>query len=601
MATARASYAASRGFRRLDSADQGRYAARALSEVVIMMRSARWGSSLAIVSIVATAGCGSEERIEPLGAGDGGHGGAGGAGGGGSIAWTPCPAMTGGDGGGAECAEVALPVDWRDPEGTTLTVFVKRVVGTASARRQLWLLSGGPGGSGALFDAMAQQMAAADPTLEIYLPDHRGVGRSTRLGCPQESPLDHSIPPGAWTDCIASLQAEWGAALGAFNITNAAKDLGALIERTRAAGQDAHVFGVSYGTLWAQRYLQVFPEQPTSVTLDSMCQTGLCSFFQFDAWHDNVGRKLIDACAADAFCAGKMGADPLVTLDTFLSGLDAGACPELAALGLSRPVARQVFAVLLQIFDLRVLVPALAYRGNRCAPGDVAAFEHLAQLIFARPGRPDPASLLDSMALGMNIGLSEMVEVDPPSLADLQAFEDSAYFSFGYGTFARSLYDTWPRYPRDAYAGKYAPAEAPMLMLNGTLDPQTPIDFALEIAPNYTQPHQTFVAIDRAVHGTVFASPTVTPPHTPCGRSLWLAFLAGVTAPVDASCASDTAPIAFEGDPALAQAVLGTADLWENTMPAHEGVSDLRARRAVDELRWALQRVRRGMPLFGSQ
>lgn len=554
-----------------------------------MKHGARWALSAAAVCAAAATGCGGEERLDPVAGG----GGAGGAGGGAGIAWEACPLITGGSGSDAECADVEVPADWRDPGGQTITVFVKRVLGTAPGRRQLWLLSGGPGGSGAMYDTPAQELAASDPTLDIYIPDHRGVGRSSRLGCPEESPADHSIQEGDWPACIDALERRWGPLLGAFNTTNAAKDLGALIDRTRAPGQDVHVLGISYGTLWAQRYLQIFPDQPTAVTLDSMCQAGLCSFFTFDAWHDQVGRKLLDACAADPFCAGKMGPDPVATVGDAFAGIDAGACAPLAALGVDRPLARLLFALLVESFELRVLVPALAYRYQRCDPGDVAAFQSFFSVLFAPPGDPDPAALLDSTPLGMNIGLSEMVEADPPSLADLQAFEDGAYFATGNGTSARALYDLWPRYPRDEYVGKYAPTGVPMLMLNGTLDPQTPIEFALEITPNYTQPHQTFVPIDRAVHATVVGSPTSAPPHTPCGLTMWLGFLGDFTAPIDASCVAGVAPIGFEGDPALAQALLGTADLWENGAPLLGAEPGPELRRAVEELRRAWRRSRR--------
>jgi len=143
-----------------------------------------------------------------------------------------------------------------------------------------------------------------------------------------------------------------------------------------------------------------------------------------------------------------------------------------------------------------------------------------------------------------------------------------------------------------------------MLLLNGTLDPQTPLEFALEIAPNYTQPRQTFVAIDRAVHGSVLSSPTIAPPHTPCGLALWMSFTKDPGAPVDTSCVAEVMPLRFEGSAAMAQQLLGTGDLWENGAAASAAAgaslasADAEAvRRAAEALRRTYQRARQRLAL----
>ena len=48
------------------------------------------------------------------------------------------------------------------------------------------------------------------------------------------------------------------------------RDLAAVLERTRKPGQRSFVYGVSYGTYWAQRYLHVAPTQAAGVILDSI-------------------------------------------------------------------------------------------------------------------------------------------------------------------------------------------------------------------------------------------------------------------------------------------------------------------------------------------
>ncbi|UQA60733.1 alpha/beta fold hydrolase [Polyangium aurulentum] len=554
-----------------------------------------WG--IAAIGVASTFGCSGDDRAtgNAGGGGDGGTGGAGGAGGaGGTIAWSPCPLVTDGEGNEAECAEVEVPLDWAHPEGKQIDVFVKRIAGTGPARKQLWLLSGGPGDASSGFeDAIVKPLQALSPSSDIYLVDHRGVGRSTRLGCPdQEVPGVDAIMADEWPACFAYLESTWGEGLGGFNTTNAAHDVGALIERTRAPGQEAHVFGVSYGTYWAQRYLQLFPEQPTSVTLDSLCQSGLCSQTRFDQGVDQVGKKFMGVCGKDAFCAGKLGEDPLVAMGTFLDGLDAGKCQALTSAGLDRGLAKRLFGALISTLETRTLIPALVYRGNRCSPEDVAAFAHLVGSLSAPPSSsPPPEAYLSSQVLSLHIAISEMLELNPPTLDEALAAEQKAFFWVGDTAAEHALYDAWPRYERDAYVGEYPTTKVPMLLMNGTLDPQTPIEFAEEIAPHYTQPHQTFVPVPDAPHGIILRTPTMTPPHTPCGMSMLQKFVEDPLAPVDTSCVADVVPLDFHGDPAMAEVLLGTKDLWENDMKAQAPRAEVdAAARSLDQVRRAFQR-----------
>ncbi|EYF08184.1 alpha/beta fold hydrolase [Chondromyces apiculatus] len=484
------------------------------------------------------------------------------------VTWQPCPVDSEGTGSGAECAEISLPVSHRDRDGKTFTLFVKRLVGTAAKRRQLWLLAGGPGNAGTTYEVVAKRLADLDPTLDIYMPDHRGTGRSMRLSCPGE-PEKRPRTVDDWKACGEDLQKRLGDQLLEFNITSAARDLGAAIEGTRTAGQEVHVFGESYGSLWAQRYLQLFPTQPTSVTLDSMCQTSLCSHVTRDARNDRVGREVLARCAADPFCAGKLGPDPAARLSDLLADLEADACPALVDLGMDREGARSRFAEMLESFTLRPLIPALIYRGLRCELGDVAAYEAFLAYMDggggSAPSRPVDGKLR-SRALGTHIILSEMVQAKPPSQEELEAMQAAALFSYDIGPFYRSLFDVWPRYARDDYTDRYPSTSVPILMMNGTLDPISSIDIAQEIAGHYQGPAQTFVPLDRGVHGSLAGTPTVAPPHTSCGFTLFRSFLADVKAPVDTACVAEVQPLDFRGDEGFALEVFGAPDLWDDAV-----------------------------------
>ena len=79
-----------------------------------------------------------------------------------------------------------MPLDWDDPEGERIVFFVKRRLAKVQpARAQLWFLQGGPGNSVVPFEASIPKYVAGDPTVDLYMPEHRGVGKSTRLACPE--------------------------------------------------------------------------------------------------------------------------------------------------------------------------------------------------------------------------------------------------------------------------------------------------------------------------------------------------------------------------------------------------------------------------------
>jgi hypothetical protein len=60
-----------------------------------------------------------------------------------------------------------------------------------------------------------------------------------------------------------------------------------------------------------------------------------------------------------------------------------------------------------------------------------------------------------------------------------------------------------------------------MLLLNGDLDPQTPLKWADVAAPHFNYDKQHFVVVPFAPHGTLFQSPVKNSNNT-CGLDLIL-------------------------------------------------------------------------------
>jgi pimeloyl-ACP methyl ester carboxylesterase len=472
------------------------------------------------------------------------------------LPWEPCPFYTGGAGNDAECAIVEVPADWDDLDDPTIELFVKRLGDLEGTGTRVWTLMGGPGGAAAGYESFAAEILAADPTLTFYLLDHRGTGRSSRLGCPDaESPSSaggRAIEEGEWPGCIESLRAQWGDTLDDFTTTNAARDLGTLIDAVSPDKRRNHVHGGSYGTFWAQRYLQRYAHQPGSVSMIGVVHPDF-SFTRYDFQYDAVGKELLDRCAQDAFCAGKVGSDPEATFAAVLDGLEAGACPGAAAAGLDRArIVRFNGATLLFGFHERAVIPALIHRLGRCSAADVAALEHFA-------GVPDPVEALRndplySAALGTHVALSELWERPSPSLAEIEALSASTFSSVGSTARLKTLEDVWPIYVEDAYAGAFAETDVPMLMLNGTLDPASTIAEARQVGQHFDGENQTFVEIPMGAHS--WPSPTTL--GYDCAINAFFAFLEDPEALV-LDCAG--LAVDFAGTPSLAETYFGTTDL----------------------------------------
>ncbi len=530
---------------------------------------------LGLAAALALGACGDDADTST--SGSGGEGGAststsssGGSdvGGGGAapyelvLDWYICPSSSPGQ--TAECAHTEVPLDWDDPSGARIDYFVKRIPALQQpARGQAWLLQGGPGVSGATIEGLASLMQADHPDLDVWVPDHRGVGYSNELGCETldpilstSQPIDPQAAAAAGQACADALVAEWGDGLKFFSATDAARDVGEIIEATRAPGDDVFVLGVSYGTRWAHRYLQQFPAQATGVILDSSIgEPG--DFFEFDQNIDAAAHLLFDACSADPFCSSKLGSDAWGFMGTLMTKLDAGHCPTSA--GLNKDDYRALMSWMYQQgFFNRSLVPALAYRIDRCDATDQAVLLMLRQ--FSIDGSSGLLPFV-SGALHFNVVAGELSSRPSPTVAEITAADALLRVSSEQILGYRAVVEVWPAYEHDQYLGAYADTTTPLLFLQSPLDAQTPFAGAQELASHYTQPHQSFVVIDRGSHSLITESPT---PTGPCGMKIIAQFVEDPTATLDTSCNADVLPLDFEhvGE----DFGPGTLGVWENGM-----------------------------------
>ncbi|MGW0707370.1 alpha/beta fold hydrolase [Streptomyces sp. NPDC002643] len=200
-----------------------------------------------------------------------------------TLHWRPCAQPDGPA--GQECAELPVPLDYRDPDGPRLTLAVSRLRSEHPEERRgaLLVLPGGPGGSGV--KRLAQQGNALrrelGGTYDLVSLDPRGVGGSTRAGCGLPAEDRHLVslrswpaPDGDITENVArsrrtarACARNGGPVLRSLTTANEVRD----IERfRRALGEERlSAFAVSYGTYVGAVYAQKYPERTDRWVLDS--------------------------------------------------------------------------------------------------------------------------------------------------------------------------------------------------------------------------------------------------------------------------------------------------------------------------------------------
>jgi len=409
-----------------------------------------------------------------------------------------------------------------------------------------------------------QQLQELMPSVDVYTLDHRGTGHSSRLGCPDAesdaSPSGSSINSAEMPGCVDALVEEWEDGLAGVSTSGSAIDVAAFVEATREDGKGVFVQGGSYGTYWAQRYVQIFPRQADGVIMAGIFPaTG--TFLWYDELTNQVAHEFMNLCGEDPFCSTKLGADPWSRLGELLDDMELGHCTES---GISRDLVRVLFAYLMYWDTTNIVVPAATYRLERCDEPDRAAILSMYQYLFGDGGTWDLDSY--SIMLQHHIQFSEMWE--HPEFQDVDLYEyfasihDDGYVIKDAGLAKMAIRDYWPIYQDTLWDDGWGESQVPMLMLQGRFDPATPLVEAQKAADNFDGEHQHFVVFPHAAHGTLGSTPTSG--GDDCAYQLMAAFIAEPLAPLDTNCVEEVETTDFEGGQDLARAVFGTDDLWEN-------------------------------------
>ena len=203
------------------------------------------------------------------------------------IAWEPCGEEAGPP--GSECATVAVPLDYDEPEGDTVDLDLLRVPATGAPEDRLGSLfvnPGGPGGSSTGFAAFFGELVPATVSehYDIVGIDPRGVGASAPMVCR----TDEKRPgyPRAWfpTNRKQALKQirfdDWlrGACdpatgdpapiVGNMSTADTARDMD--LVREAVGDAELNYYGISYGTQLGATYAAMFPDNVGRMIVDGV-------------------------------------------------------------------------------------------------------------------------------------------------------------------------------------------------------------------------------------------------------------------------------------------------------------------------------------------
>jgi pimeloyl-ACP methyl ester carboxylesterase len=237
-----------------------------------------------------------------------------------AATWKPCPFP--GSPAELECATVAVPIDYADPDGAMTSVTVDRLKARKPAERvgNLYFNPGGPGGSGSgivYFESMGAELftAAVRDRFDLIGLDPRGVGLSNALQCdpavvnrrvtffPQtEAQFRRLVARNR--DLATSCEQLSGPLARHIDTKSAARD----IDRVRRALGDDRInyLGLSYGVQLGTQYAELFPSHIRTMALDGVLVHSLSpvQLFADEAGsYEATLNRFFSWCGRDASCA----------------------------------------------------------------------------------------------------------------------------------------------------------------------------------------------------------------------------------------------------------------------------------------------------------
>jgi pimeloyl-ACP methyl ester carboxylesterase len=370
-----------------------------------------------------------------------------------------------------------------------ISVIVARATGANRAPDPFFLFAGGPGQAPSAMVAFANEaFALVRQRRDLVFADFRGTGQSASLMCrlhrtPQDFFGDF-YPAASVRFCRDSLGAI--ADLRQYTTPNIADD----IDDVRAAlGYDRiNIYGTSYGSRLAFVYMRQHPDRVRAVVMKAIVPTDAHMPMGYAQDAQRALELLVRDCAADAACSRSypnFAAEFNAVVAKARAGQLRAAWPSQfatarATLGDSVTIPVDALTTTIMGFMQGVSTRAqLPLAIHRAAQGDAT--------IIAQAIAQYRTLLSEGISMGMH--LSVMCSEDTRWLDPVVAARDNATTFLGDARVRSQLgaCRDWPRGNVSADYDQPVRSSAPVLLVSGELDPNTPQrwgDQALRTLPN---------------------------------------------------------------------------------------------------------------------
>ncbi|MFX0580405.1 alpha/beta hydrolase [Nocardia nepalensis] len=201
-----------------------------------------------------------------------------------TLVWGSCDGYEGGadlTSAGLECARVAVPIDYAQPDGNTARLAISRLRARGAKVASILTNPGGPGGIGLSLPAELAKTPLTE-RFDVIGIDLRGLGASTpKLVCdtPEELAAERAGRTAEYVPFWMSRAEHDSMNLAARCVQRTGLDLLSHVG-TRESAADLDIiravlgeekltyFGVSYGTRLGSTYAEIFPDRVRAMVLD---------------------------------------------------------------------------------------------------------------------------------------------------------------------------------------------------------------------------------------------------------------------------------------------------------------------------------------------
>jgi pimeloyl-ACP methyl ester carboxylesterase len=391
---------------------------------------------------------------------------------------------------------ITVPVDYADPEGDTIDLYVARHRATAEPSAGPLLANrGGPGADGATLALGATSWFGSEITdnFDVIGWDPRGTGQSEgAIDCIDDADYDRFFAePDITPDddgeraALVELAEDYTAecvdrspTLQYVGTNNSARDMDAI--RQALGAEQVSYFGFSYGSELGGVWTTMFPTTVRAAVFDGATDPGsgpLESTLQQGAGFEAALATFLAECSADAQCAFHNGGDAEGAFDRLMSSLDESPVPSVDGRpAVNRGVA--VIAVASAMYSERYWA-ALERALEDAAGGDGAGLLQLYDSYYQRRADGSYGNMIEAFQAINCADEEERPTVDEAD-ADVEAVLAVAPRIFPYTTGSYSCTFFPPALdPRIDITGAGA---GPIVVVGTTGDPATPLESSRAMA-----------------------------------------------------------------------------------------------------------------------